>query len=372
MGVGTTEIILLISVWGLALRLIVKNRRKKERATRQNAQNKGKAGRLYLVAFILCGILVIMVLVVLQENNIVTPRSFTLGSHADDVLTIQGQPASISRYSDREIWEYGYSGGISSTVVISVPERQVIEWYNIAGNLKVFLSPGPNITDDMSFMEGSHADDVLRLQGTPDIIQRNSDYEIWGYGYSAVVIHLPERQVTHWTNVGNLKVNLSEGPNVTNDISFTKGSYADDILRLQGTPFSINCSDSRFITNVLRPNNLLELCYRYADRVYIVMDQEDAKMELSGSWKVVLWDNKSGSLNVRFASLSSAESNEFFFTYGSHANDVLRIQGSPGSKLNLSAEEWWAYGGNSYVKISLSDRRVIGWYNTGNNLKVRE
>ena len=212
MGVGTPEIILLISVWGLALRLIVKNKRKKERATRQNAQNKGKAGRLYLVLLILCGIGGSMVLWgISQENNIVIPRSFTLGSHADDVWDIQGEPSAISRYSDHEIWRWDDIGSVK----ISLPDRRVTEWANDeeernvwSDDLKVNLDPGPNVTEDLFFKEGSHSDDVVRLQGTPSSINGHSDHEIWEYGYSSVRISLPDRQVAEWTNIGNLRVNL--------------------------------------------------------------------------------------------------------------------------------------------------------------------
>ena len=61
---------------------------------------------------------------------------FTLGSHADDVLRIQGTPTRISTYSDFEVWGYGLS-----TVTISTRSREVIEWSDFGGDLRVRLEP---------------------------------------------------------------------------------------------------------------------------------------------------------------------------------------------------------------------------------------
>ena len=69
----------------------------------------------------------------MKPGSHVTSNSyFTRGSHQDDVLRIQGTPSSISRYSDHDVWNYGYS-----SVDISRRDRRVTEWNNISGNLKV-------------------------------------------------------------------------------------------------------------------------------------------------------------------------------------------------------------------------------------------
>ena len=453
-GMGPIEIIFLTFVWGLALivALSVKNRRKRERAARHNAQGKEKAGWLYLVLLILCGIGGSMVLWgISQENNIVIPRSFTLGSHADDVWDIQGEPSAISRYSDHEIWRWDDIGSVK----ISLPDRRVTEWVNDNEgwpDLKVNLDPGPDVTDNLSFTKGSHANDVLRLQGTPSSIHRHSDHEIWEYRYSSVRISLPDRQVAGWTNIGNLRVNLDEGPNVTDDLSFTKGSHIADVLRLQGTPSRIRSlasisppsSISPFY-DILPPSSIsqdepppgsdIALCYESGDCIYIHLSD----------LRVTGWTNTSGNLKVksteearatrtanpsgrsegrgggtdlvaqdqdqttsqaktletiaiqestRTHGLSDAEAvqttsniNESatdgsntraannanpgasFFTRGSHADDVLRIQGTPTSINTSSRRETWWYG-SSRVAISLPDKRVTEWSNSG-NLKVQ-
>ena len=63
---------------------------------------------------------------------------FTRGSHQDDVLRLQGTPTSIATLPDSEIWWYGIS-----TVTISKRSREVTEWSNLAGNLRVRLFPAP-------------------------------------------------------------------------------------------------------------------------------------------------------------------------------------------------------------------------------------
>ena len=63
-----------------------------------------------------------------------------------------------------ETWEYG-----RSTIDIGTSGRRVLSWNN-EGNLKIMMRPGSNVTQGTSYTGGSHQDDVLRLQGTPDEI----------------------------------------------------------------------------------------------------------------------------------------------------------------------------------------------------------
>ena len=136
---------------------------------------------------------------------------FTRGSHQDDVLRVQGTPDGINRYaaSGYEVWRYG-----RSSVNISTRSQQVTEWSNSGRNLNVRLEPGSNTTSAAYFTRGSHQDDVLRVQGTPDGINRYaaSGYEVWRYGRSSVNISTRSQQVTEWSNSGrNLKVRLNPG-----------------------------------------------------------------------------------------------------------------------------------------------------------------
>ena len=136
----------------------------------------------------------------------------------------------------REVWGYGLS-----TVTISTSSRRVTEWSNTAGNLRVRLQAGTNITNSNSFTRGSHEDDVIRIQGTPTRVSVYSATEVWGYGLSTVTISTSSRRVTEWSNTaGNLRVRLQAGTNITNSNSFTRGSHEDDVIRIQGTPTRVS------------------------------------------------------------------------------------------------------------------------------------
>ena len=96
-------------------------------------------------------------------------------------------------------------------------------------------------SSSLDFTRGSHRDDVLRIQGTPSSVNQYSDHETWRYGMSTIDISLRDQRVTEWNNLGrNLKVRLDPGPNVTDAQTFTRGSHRDDVLRIQGTPSSVN------------------------------------------------------------------------------------------------------------------------------------
>ena len=222
---------------------------------------------------------------------------FTRGSHGDDVLRIQGTPSSINRYSNHEVWRYG-----SSTIDISLRDGRVTEWSN-SGNLKVGMDPGPNVTDARTFTRGSHGDDVLRIQGTPSSINRYSNHEVWRYGSSTIDISLRNGRVTEWSNSGNLKVGMDPGPNVTDARTFTRGSHGDDVLRIQGTPSSINRYSNHEV-------------WRYGSSTIDISLRDG---------RVTEWSN-SGNLKVGMdpgPNVTDART----FTRGSHGDDVLRIPG---------------------------------------------
>ena len=204
---------------------------------------------------------------------------FTRGSHEDDVLRLQGTPSSINRYesSGHEIWYFGLSN-----VEIDLRTKRVLEWSNTSGNLKVRLLPGNQITSEAYFTRGSHGDDVLRLQGTPSSINRyeSSGHEIWYFGLSKVEIDLRTKRVLEWSNTsGNLKVRLLPGNQITSETYFTRGSHEDDVLRLQGTPSSIN---------------------RYESSGHEIWYFGLSKVEIDLRTKRVLeWSNTSGNLKVK-------------------------------------------------------------------------
>ena len=108
-------------------------------------------------------------------------------------------------------WRYG-----ASSVKFSTRANEVLEWTN-HGNLRVHLAPGPNTTTGSHFTLGSHKDDVLRVQGTPDSISRYDTLGkmTWQYGASSIKFSTRANEVLEWTNHGNLRVHLAPGPNAT-------------------------------------------------------------------------------------------------------------------------------------------------------------
>ena len=122
------------------------------------------------------------------------PHISPAGSRQDDVLRIQGTPDEINRYDalGHEVWQYG-----RSTINISTRSQQVVQWSNAGRNLKVRLEPGSNTTGTSYFTRGSHQDDVLRIQGTPDEINRYDalGHEVWQYGRSTINISTRSQQV---------------------------------------------------------------------------------------------------------------------------------------------------------------------------------
>lgn len=96
------------------------------------------------------------------------------------------------------------------------------------------------------FTRGSHENDLVHIQGTPNRIVRYDalGYETLYFGRSTVEIDSQSRQVREWDNYGNLNVQLSPGDQITTTRTFTRDSHSDDVLRLQGTPRRITGYDA--------------------------------------------------------------------------------------------------------------------------------
>ncbi|MBN2230184.1 MAG: hypothetical protein JW779_11410 [Candidatus Thorarchaeota archaeon] len=285
----------------------------------------------------------------LPGKNVTDASYFTRESHRDDVLRLQGTPSDISRYPalGYEQWRYGWS-----VVKISTRNDRVIEWDN-KGDLKVQLPPGKNVTNASYFTRGSHKDDVLRLQGTPSDISRYPalGYEQWRYGWSIVKISTRNDRVTEWDNKGNLKVQLPPGKNVTNASYYTRGSYKDDVLRLQGTPSDIS-----------RYPALGYEQWRYGWSTVRISTRND---------RVIEWNNK-GNLKVQLPPGKNV-TNAKNITVGLHRDDVLRLQGTPSgiSRYPALGYEQLSYNWGN-VKISLKTNSVVDWKSIGNATARRD
>ncbi len=119
---------------------------------------------------------------------------------------------------------------------------------------------------------------MLRIQGTPLSIDGYSDHEVWWYGRSTVEISTRDGRVREWANrSGNLQVRLDPGPNVTRGTTFTRGSHRDDVLRIQGTPLSIDGYSDHEVW--------------WYGRSTVEISTRDGRVRE--------WANRSGNLNVR-------------------------------------------------------------------------
>ena len=188
--------------------------------------------------------------------NATSSPFFSVYSHKDDVVRLQGTPYRIDiewgfefrnerdlkgrDFKVRETWYF--PGG---TVEFSIPTGRVTAWDNKDGSLKVqrrWPERDTGRTGTDFFTLGSSKAEVRRVQGNP--INTSKDplgREVWDYGNSNNV-EFKHSRVESWSNIGGrLKVRLVPGPNVTSSATFSLGSHKDDVARLQGTPpFSIH------------------------------------------------------------------------------------------------------------------------------------
>ena len=91
---------------------------------------------------------------------------------------------------------------------------------------------------------------------------------------------------------------------------------------------------------------------------------------LKGKKSVAGWEN-TGNLKITLKPKNKVVGGRKYFTRGSHTDDVLRVQGTPGTIWPNSEQnsETWRYG-YSTVTISIPQNTVTDWSNNG-NLKVQ-
>ena len=267
----------------------------------------------------------------------------TLGTHKDDVLRLQGTPSSIETRSTIEILHYGLN-----KIRVDRRTKQVTQWDNFTGALKVRLQPGSQTTRANFITLGTHKDDVLRLQGTPSSIETRSTIEILHYGLNKIRVDRRTKQVTQWDNfTGALKVRLQPGSQTTRANFITLGTHKDDVLRLQGTPSSIETRSA------------IEILHYGLNKIRV-----DRRTK-----QVTQWDNFTGALKVRLQP-GSQTTRANFITLGTHKDDVLRLQGTPSSIETRSTIEILHYGLNK-IRVDRRTKQVTQWDNFTGALKVR-
>jgi curved DNA-binding protein CbpA len=162
-------------------------------------------------------------------------KFFYIGSTMDELLSIQGQPTQVAKYSvlNKETWNYGRS-------TVDFLNGKVEGYHNYGNNLKIKSEfEGNNDTPEV-FSIGATKVEVTSIQGTPTAI---ADYnilnqEVWTYGRST--INFSRGRMDGYANYGgNLKVSLIKETEIQYSDRYTIGSTKSDVLLIQGTPTQI-------------------------------------------------------------------------------------------------------------------------------------
>ena len=156
-----------------------------------------------------------------KPQEVVSSGSFTVGSTMREVAAVQGTPDSFSEGR----FDYGYSN-------VYFKDGRVTNWHNSTINpLRVKLMVVP--INNGYFTVGSTKEDVVAIQGTPDLFSET----YFGYGYAN--IYFKDGRVTGWHNstINPLRVKLAATP--TNKTYFTVGSTVAEVAAIQGTPDSL-------------------------------------------------------------------------------------------------------------------------------------
>jgi hypothetical protein len=210
-------------------------------------------------------------------------------------------------------------------------------------------------TDTTNFITlGSPASDVKRIQGTPSSIDTYATYYVWNYDLKgSFTFSKATDTVTSWISTNNgLLVKMTPGSNTTNATAVTLGSSVDDVIRIQGTPSSIEDFSIFYI-------------WRY--------DGKGSYTFSSSSNTVIAWGSLNHGLTVTIIPGSNT-TNATTITVGSHVDDVARIQGTPnaiGIYPSIVSPTFyiWSYDGGSFT-ISSATNRVTSWDNTSGSLIV--
>ncbi len=190
--------------------------------------------------------------------NVTTSELFSIDSHKDDVVRVQGTPYNVYvehnyEYDGnddlkrvkprREVWHF--PGGF---VEFSISTGRVTAWDNQDGSINAqqrWPDNDPEWTGRDFFTLGSTKRNVKRVQGQPTSkIKDPIGTETWHYGNDLLSSRVVFRgdKVEGWNNSRrDLKVRLVPGPTVSSRAAmFSIGFHKHDVARLQGTPRSIS------------------------------------------------------------------------------------------------------------------------------------
>ncbi|WP_346856329.1 RDD family protein [uncultured Draconibacterium sp.] len=130
---------------------------------------------------------------------------FTIGSNTDQILKLFGTPPRL--YPQGENYEYNVFEYQNGDIYISKIYQEVVGWKIKNKNTFDIRLPLNKYTTKLNFFtQGSHLNDVLRLQGIPNSYSpfADSNYIILKYENSEVYISPETKKVTHWNDVSNI------------------------------------------------------------------------------------------------------------------------------------------------------------------------
>jgi len=130
---------------------------------------------------------------------------FTTGSTKNEVLKVQGEPTSISKYEgmNEEVWTYDFSR-------ITFKSGRVSEYNDISKILRVQMKSSSSISSNANYFTiGSSKDEVLQVQGEPTSISKyeGMNEEVWTYDFSRITFK--SGRVSEYNDISKiLKVRL--------------------------------------------------------------------------------------------------------------------------------------------------------------------
>lgn len=143
----------------------------------------------------------------------------TLGATKSEVEAIHGPPHTVSAVEQNkaEIWHYHND----DSVEFGMDTERVQGWNNRQNNLSICLIPVTRVNDYDYLFDGDHRDEIVRLQGTPRLIEarRYADRELWEYSDNDSVEFISSTgRVISWTNDGNTLKITQETRNVQDNV----------------------------------------------------------------------------------------------------------------------------------------------------------
>lgn len=127
---------------------------------------------------------------------------WTIGSSKETVEEIEGTPVRIRKSQVVESWSYNWG----DSVTFDIQTGKVFGWYNESGRLRAAMvtngkiaRPDPKAT----FQEGSTKEDVVRAQGSPKRVEKNTmlRQETWTYNRGdTVTFDSQNDRVLSWGN----------------------------------------------------------------------------------------------------------------------------------------------------------------------------